>query len=100
MNENKREMNQTPLSSVIDKLLKAYGLSNKMKEIEIISKWEELMGKAVATRTESIKIHNQILHLQLNSSVMRDELLNGKNVIIERINQTAGYQIIRDVWLS
>jgi predicted nucleic acid-binding Zn ribbon protein len=100
MDENKRSMHQSPLGDVIDKLMKAYRLDGKLKEIEVLSKWEEMMGKAVAMRTRDIRIRNKVLHLTLDSSVMRDELLNGKSIILQRVNETAGYELITDIWFG
>jgi hypothetical protein len=88
------------INAVIDKFLKAYNLDGRMKDFDIINGWEEMMGKAIALRTEKIYIRNRILHLKLNSSVMRDELLFGKQVIIDRVNQKAGGQYIVDVWFE
>jgi hypothetical protein len=100
MDEKKRLSNQNTLGEVIDKLMKAYRLDGKLKEIDILSKWEEMMGRAVFLRTTNIYIKNKVLHLSLDSSVMREELLRGKSVIIERLNSTAGYEVIQDVWFS
>ena len=100
MDEKKRLSNQNTLGEVIDKLMKAYRLDGKLKEIDILSKWEEMMGRAVFLRTTNIYIRNNVLHLSLDSSVMREELLRGKSVIIERVNSTAGYEVIKDVWFS
>lgn len=100
MDERKRISNQSSLGDVIDKLMKAYGLDGRMKELEVLNKWEEMMGRAVAVRTKNIFIRNQVLHLTLDSSVMRDELLQGKSIIIQRVNETAGCVMIRDVWFS
>ena len=50
--------------------------------------------------TKKIFIQNQVLHLSLDSSVMRDELMQGKSIIIQRVNETAGCVMIRDVWFS
>ena len=100
MKERERSGKEMGISHVIDKLLKAYQLDGRMKEMDIISSWEEMMGKAVANRTERIYVRDKILHLKLNSSVMRDELMHGKKVIIERVNQTAGEEMINDVWFE
>jgi len=99
-NENKRSGESTPMSEVVDKLLRAYQLKGKMTELDVLNHWEEMMGKAVAMRTTDLKIREKILYISLNSSVMRDELLHGKQVIIERVNQQAGFRIIEDVWFS
>lgn len=100
MSDLKRTSNEAPLKEVIDRWLKAYGLDGKMKELDVIAAWPEMMGTAVAHRTKEITIRNGTLYLKLESSVMRDELSHGKQVIIERINQKAGYPMIRDVWFG
>jgi hypothetical protein len=100
MNDRIRLESKTTLGEAIDKIMKAYRLDGKLKEIELLSKWEEMMGRAVFLRTKNLHIKNKILYLELDSSVMRDELLNGKSIIIQRVNQTAGFQMINDVWFS
>ena len=100
MSDLKRTSNESPLKDVIDRWLKAYGLDGKMKELDVITAWPELMGTAVAHRTKEITIRNGTLYLKLDSAVMRNELSNGKQVIIERLNDKAGYQMIRDVWFG
>lgn len=100
MNEKERSMHHTSLGDAIDKLMKAYRLDGKLKEIEVLNKWEEMMGRAVFLRTKNIYIKNRILHLELDSSVMRDELFHGKTVIIQRVNETAGFEMITDIWFG
>lgn len=100
MNEQKRSSNEAPLGEIIDKLMRAYGLDHKMKELDVIAAWPEMMGPAVANRTKDIQIRNKILHLVLDSSVMRDELQHGKHIIIHRVNEKAGCQLILDVWFG
>ncbi|NVK63890.1 MAG: DUF721 domain-containing protein [Flavobacteriales bacterium] len=100
MSDLKRTSNEAPLKEVINRWLKAYGLDKKMKEMDVVNSWEEMMGTAVAHRTKEIKIRNGTLYLKMDSSVMRDELSHGKQVIIQRVNEKAGFQIINDVWFG
>jgi hypothetical protein len=51
-------------------------------------------------RTTDLHIINHILYVTLNSSVMRDELQAGKQVIINRVNEKAGRPYIVDVWFG
>lgn len=98
--DNRRSSDEEPLKDLIDKFLKAYSLEGKMKEYDIIAAWPELMGPAVAHRTKEINIKHQTLYLKIDSSVMREELLNGKQIIIERVNKEAKCQLINDIWFS
>ena len=100
MSDLKRTSNEAPLKEVIDRWLKAYKLDGKMKEIEVVNAWPELMGTAVAHRTKEISIRNKTLYLKMESSVMRDELAHGKSIIIQRVNDYAGSEIINDIWFA
>ena len=98
--DNRRSKKEQPLGDVIEKLMKAYQLDDKMKEFDLNDAWPELMGKAVAHRTKNIKIKNKTLHLQIDSAVMREELHSGKRVIIERVNQFMKKEVNTDVCFS
>ena len=100
MNENKRSSNQATVGELIDKLMKAYRLDGKLKEMDVLQAWGEMMGIAVANRTKNIQIKNKTLFLTMDSAVMRDELSFGKTVIIERVNQKAGFEMINDVFFG
>lgn len=100
MSDLKRTANESPLKDVIDRWLKAYGLDGKMKELDIINGWSDLMGTAVAHRTREVTIRHKTLYLKMDSSVMRQELSHGKQVIIQRVNEKAGFEMINDVWFG
>ena len=62
MSDLKRTSNEAPLKEVLDRWLKAYGYDKKMKEVEVIKAWPEMMGTAVAHRTSEIYIkHKKLL---------------------------------------
>jgi hypothetical protein len=100
MDERKRTSNQATIGELVDKLMKAYRLDGKLKEMDIIDSWGDMMGIAVANRTKNIVIRNKTLFLTMDSSVMRQELSHGKSIIIQRINEKAGYEIINDVYFG
>lgn len=100
MNDFKRTSNEAPLKEVIDRWLKSYRLDGKMKELDVLSAWPEMMGTAVAHRTKSLAIRNKTLILHIDSSVLRDELAHGKQIIIDRVNAHAGMEIINNIWFA
>ena len=100
MSDLKRTSNEAPLKEVLDRWLKAYGYDGKMKEMDVLEAWPEMMGTAVANRTSEIYIKNKKLFLKMDSSVMREELSYGKDVIIQRVNEKAGAEIITNVWFG
>jgi len=100
MADKKLDKNQHMLGDLVTKLMKAYRLDGRMKEMDVIVAWPEMMGIAVANRTKSITVRNKTLYITMDSSVMRDELSYGKAIIIERVNQKAGCELITDVWFG
>lgn len=100
MSEKKRIKDEQGIEAVINRLLKINNWDDKMIEMEIINSWGEIMGKGVAHRTDSIRFKNDIMYLKLNSSVIRDELQQAKNVIIDKVNQKAGKTLVKDIWFE
>jgi hypothetical protein len=100
MDEKKRSGDSRPMKELVDKLMTAYQLKGKMQEMEVLSKWEEIVGKGVAIRTTNLQVKSGVLIVALNSSVMRNELQHSKQLIIDRVNHTAGFAMIHDIWLE
>lgn len=96
----KKERESISMKDAVSGFLKAQGLDDEYKQKEVLGKWEQLVGAPIAMRTESLSIKNKTLHIVLNSSVMRDELFQRKSQIIEIINEEAGFELIREVFLK
>lgn len=95
--KDKREAKS--MKDAVKDFLKASGLEEEYKLKTLLGKWEQLVGKPIALRTEKLYIQNKVLFITLNSSVMREELQHQKSKIVSIINQEAGCQIINDVYL-
>lgn len=95
-----RNQNGIPIKEAIEGYFKALGMEDKMHETRVLSQWAELMGEAVAKRTEALSIRQHVLYIDLNSSVMRDELHQSKTEIIAKINGAAGMELIKDIFLK
>ncbi len=94
-----RKNNETTLGEAIKAYLKAMGLDRKLKENQLINSWEDTLGKAVAKSTEKMYINNRVLFVQLNSSIIRQELSMMKTALVARLNQNVGEQVITDMVL-
>jgi predicted nucleic acid-binding Zn ribbon protein len=65
----------------------------------VINSWEEVVGKAISSRTSKMYIKDHILFVHLNSSVVRNELLMLKQALKEKLNEKAGSEVIKDIVL-
>ncbi|MBA7581359.1 hypothetical protein ES708_23261 [subsurface metagenome] len=94
-----RKSNTQTIASVIKDYLKEAQIEGKLKEVQVVNSWEELVGKTIARRTNRIYIKNGKLYLHMNSSIVKNELLMFRESIIERINTNAGEEIVKEIVL-
>jgi predicted nucleic acid-binding Zn ribbon protein len=87
------------LAEALKDYIKEMNLGGKLSEIGVINSWEEIVGKAISTRTTKIYIKNKILYVHLNSSVVRNELLMLREILKEKLNEKAGSEVIKDIVL-
>ena len=88
------------MKEALDGYFKALGIDEKIHETRILSQWENLVGEAVHKRTVNKYIRDRVLYLEINSSVMRDELQHDKKSLIEKINAAAGCELIVDIFFK
>ena len=87
------------LAEAMEDYIKEMNLGEKLRETGILNSWEEIVGKAISSRTSRLYIKDQILYVYLNSSVVRNELLMLREVLKEKLNQKAGIEVIKDIVL-
>jgi predicted nucleic acid-binding Zn ribbon protein len=87
------------LAEAVNDYIKEMNLGEKLSEVTVISSWEEIVGKAISSRTTKIFIKDHILYVHLNSSVVRNELLMLREALKEQLNKRAGSEVIKDIVL-
>jgi predicted nucleic acid-binding Zn ribbon protein len=87
------------LAEALDDYIREMNLGGKLSEVGIIGSWEEIVGKAIGSRTTKIYIKDHVLYVHLNSSVVRNELLMHREVIKEKLNKKAGKEVVKDIVL-
>lgn len=87
------------LAEAVRDYLKEMKLDSKLSEVGAINSWEEIVGKAISSRTSKIYIRDHILYVHLNSSVVRNELLMLRQALKEKLNEKAGAEVIKDIVL-
>jgi len=94
-----RRSKTIPLSEAIKDYISEMNLGGKLSEVGIINSWEEIVGKAISSRTNRIYIKDHILYVHLNSSVVRNELLMLRDVLKEKLNEKAGSEVVKEIIL-
>ncbi|MBD99535.1 MAG: RNA-binding protein [Verrucomicrobia bacterium] len=91
---------EKPLKELVDKMLRAYGLSHKLDEMDLIKNWEKLVGKMIARHTTNIYLKDRVLCISLDSAPLRQELSYAKSSLIQRLNEASTKNLIDDIKIS
>ena len=87
----------------ISEALKEFVSENKLQKgldkIDVKNVWYSQMGPAIEKYTTAIKLEREVLHVQLSSSVLREELSYGKDKIIKMLNRELGRELIKKLVL-
>jgi len=90
---------EKPLRDLLNKMLKAYSLGNKLDEKSLIKSWEEIVRKMIAKHTTDLYYRDQKLYIKLDSAPLRQELSYAKSSIVEKLNQKAGKMMVKEIIL-
>lgn len=72
-------------------------LKISVAEHRALSAWRELLGEGVSHYTKNVYFKRNILHVQLTSSVLRAELIMNKQNLIDKLNEHAEMEVVRDI---
>ena len=95
-----RRSQSRPIKDIIEELLKASGIDQKLKERELIRQWDDVVGKTIARSTESIYIRDRKLFVKIRSSVIRNELTMIRDGLKIELNRRSGQVIIDEIIMT
>ncbi|HPY68331.1 MAG TPA: DUF721 domain-containing protein [Bacteroidales bacterium] len=87
------------IAEAVKDYLREMNLEDKLAETDLLNSWEDIVGKAISSRTGKIYIKDHVLYVHLRSSVVRNELLMVRDALREKVNERAGRQLIKDIVL-
>lgn len=86
-----------PIGDLIRKFLRQNALESPLNEYRLVQAWKEVVGPTISRYTDGLFIKNQILYVHLTSSVLRQELMMGRNLLVKNLNEHVGAQVIVNI---
>lgn len=93
----KRITNNQSIKDVIEELISAYRIGDKLSQARVISLWDSVVGKMIARDTTHLYIKHRVLYVKLNSPALRQELGYAREKLIKSLNKAAGTDVIDDI---
>ena len=85
------------LEKIIDEFVKGFGLENQIVFEKIKDIWNEIAGDKIAEKCRIIKVDNETLYVETDSSTWRMEITLRKEKIIGEINKSLGQEAIKSI---
>lgn len=77
--------------------LKEENLEQTYKQKQVITHWERIMGKTIASRTTSIFFKKKTMFVKLSSAPLKQEMQNSKEKFLVLIGNEIGPGEVTDV---
>jgi len=87
------------LPDLLQKQLAGSGLADRLREVEIWRLWPEVVGPAVASRAQPLRIINGILTVTVSSPAWMQELRFLTSMMKEKLNDRIGAELIKEIVL-
>ena len=86
------------ISKILPGVINKLGLSQRIKEIEIVKDWPEIVGKAVAKHCRPAELNKKCLIVYVDSSPWLNELERySKHKLLEKIKTKIGSNIVSKI---
>lgn len=86
------------LGIALEQSLKRFDLSTRLNEYSVWPIWNDVVGPTVARNAQPEKIRNGTLFVKVTSTVWMQQLQYMKDVILEKLNQRLGTEIVKKIF--
>lgn len=88
------------LGEALKKFLEKSRIKNDIQSLQIEDHWVKIMGETISKFTDKVEIRNGTLFIYTAVAPLRNELIFQKELIIQRVNESIGETLVRDVVVS
>ena len=85
------------IGEMIRKFFRQNGLESPLNEYRLVQAWKDVVGPVISKYTSTLYIKNHILYVHLTSSVLRQELMMGRDILVRNLNERVGAQVIVNI---
>lgn len=89
-----------PISTLLQQELKGLGLADRLREADIWRVWPEVVGPAISSRAQPLRIINGTLTVAVSSGPWMQELTFLKGMIREKVNLQLGGEVVKEIVLK
>lgn len=92
-----KRTNAETVGQIIQHYLKTEKLDTKIYELQVAELWADVVGSGVNRYTVNRYVKDGCLFVRLSSATLRNELMLGRSVLVKRLNEAVGREVIKDI---
>ena len=85
------------MGDLLEEFFRRPYIAAKIAEGKLPDTWRTIVGDRAAELTTQLRLENRILHVRIQSSVLRQELLYQREALKEEINRLSGVRLVNAV---
>ena len=85
------------MGDLLEEFFRRPYVAAKVAEGKLPDTWRDIVGDRAAELTTQLRLENHILHVRIQSSVLRQELFYQREALKEEINRRSGVRLVNAV---
>ena len=85
------------MQTLLPDFLRRQGLESPLRQRRLLTSWDDVVGEPIARYTSERFIKNQTLLVKVNNPALRADLSMGRSILVKRLIECAGAQVIVDI---
>ena len=85
------------MQPLLPDFLRRQGLESPLRQRRLLTSWDDVVGEPIARYTSERFIKNQTLFVKVNNPALRADLSMGRSILVKRLNECVGAQVIVDI---
>lgn len=90
-------MGQYSIGEALSLLLEKSKWKPKVQELRLQQEWETIVGKTIAKYTRNILLNGEVLTVFTDVAALKQELIFGKQQLINTINEYFNEPVVKDI---
>ena len=92
-----KRSNERSLKDLLAGMVDAYGMRQKMDELDITGLWADVAGAMIARHTMGMRLKRGRLHIRVDSAPLRQELVYQREGLARLLNERLGREVVQEV---
>jgi predicted nucleic acid-binding Zn ribbon protein len=96
----KRKKKPEAVGAILDGLARKSPLGRQLEHARIWERWPELVGPHLGLHGRPVVVKDNVLHIEVESSVWMHKFAYRKWDIVQRINRMARKELVSDIFIA